>query len=386
MPIARFSSTGLCDRSTLELVLFGGCYIASSACLINFNKWLLNEDRFPYPLYLVLYHSILTTLLALILFLFSPSLFPSVTRAGPATALVTRRWMLWSGMPIAFFFSAQLVLSNTSYMHSSVAFLQMMKESNMVFVYILSLLFALEVFSLSSVQVLVALFAATLMTVHGELSFSAIGFRIQATSQVFESIKVTLQGYLLSGEGKMDAMSYALLIMPLCGMLLSFALVVLEVLNRFVPELLGMHLQLPAAGRIHQWWPQLLLNGAVAFMLNVVTALFLRRGSPVAFVMAGMLKDMCIVLTSVFLMSEKISRMQACGFALQLLLILAYAVVKRHPERFHAGVLKGCVGAVRDGSLDPPKTAAQEKEEGRAQPDGSPQKTYGSVPVTQGGV
>merc|ERR550514_2055549 len=90
-------------------------------------------------------HSSFSSIMAFMLYLVCPSLFGSLS--GPKPIEVGRRLFLKGALPIALMFSGQLVLSNTAYIHSSVAFLQMMKESNLVMVYILSLFFQLEKFS-----------------------------------------------------------------------------------------------------------------------------------------------------------------------------------------------------------------------------------------------
>merc|ERR1719327_2129212 len=114
-------------------------------------------------------------ILSLILLLIRPSLFPSLT--DPINKVpVDRYLMLKTILPIAVLFSVQLVLSNTAYLHSSVAFLQMMKEANLVLVYVLSLMVALEHFKWRSVIILLFIIAATTMTIVGEVKFSYTGF------------------------------------------------------------------------------------------------------------------------------------------------------------------------------------------------------------------
>merc|ERR1719506_2709633 len=129
--------------------------------------------------------------------LLRPSLFPSLT--CPERRVIIDRHIIFRGaLPIALLFSTQLVLSNTAYLHSSVAFLQMMKESNLVMVYLLSLLFALEQYRFRSIMILLFICGATSMTIVGELHFSWTGFAVQGIRQVFECGKIVLQSVLLS--------------------------------------------------------------------------------------------------------------------------------------------------------------------------------------------
>lgn len=320
-------------------------YIAISAALINFNKHLMSKDTFPYPVYLVMYHSVLTSMFAALAYVCVPSLFPTLSQPAEGGSPVDRRRLAVSAAPIALLFAGQLVLSNTSYMHASVAFLQMMKESNVVWVYLLSVLFAMEVFTWPMAQVLVMLVGATFLSVRGELNFSAIGFTVQAISQVFESLKITTQGLLLAGSGrKMDALTYTLVVMPLCFVALAFLVALFQGLGHLAPgaaPTMGEAFAMPPPATIAKLWPLLLLNGLCACSLNVVSAVLVKSTSAVTFVLTGIAKDVCIVLGGAMVMGEEVSRMQVIGFTLQLMMIAVYSTMKRNPLTFKDGVITG---------------------------------------------
>jgi len=334
----------------LLVALFGLGYIALSSCLIAYNKFLINEDRFPYAICLVLLHAIFCSVCTGILYLVKPSLFPSLT--DPAKKInIDSDLLLRGALPIAILFSAQLVLSNTAYLHSSVAFLQMMKEGNLVLVYTFSLIAALERFSWRSVGILVFIIIATAMTIHGEVNFSMTGFAIQATSQLFECCKIVLQAMLLSSAGrKLDALTYVMLVMPLCAVLLTAGI---GVLNFFPHE----HFLTPEWRHLVQWWPHLLANAGIAFALNVVIAFFIKYSNAVAFILAGIVKDAMIVATSALVFREVVTSIQTFGFCLQLAAILVWSMIKTFPDRFEAGVLVGFQSFIY--GVEPVKRKAQ---------------------------
>jgi hypothetical protein len=322
-------------NATMMLVCLCGLgYIVLSAGLISYNKFLMTEDRFPYAICLVLLHAIFCSTFAFFLYLVKPSLFPSLT--DPAKKVTVDADLIFRGaMPIAIFFSAQLVLSNTAYLHSSVAFLQMMKEANLVLVYTFSLIAALEKFSWRSIGILVFVILATTLTIHGEVNFSMTGFIIQGSGQVFESLKIVLQAMLLSNAGrKLDALTYVMLVMPLCAVCLGAGIGLLTI---FPHE----HFLIPEMHHLVQWWPHLLANSCIAFMLNVVVALFIKYSTAVAFILAGIVKDAMIVATSALVLKEVITVIQGIGFALQLCAILVWSMIKTFPERFEAGIMVG---------------------------------------------
>merc|ERR1719437_180848 len=114
-----------------------------------------------------------------------------------------------------------------------------MKEANVIIVYTLSLLCGLEIFRMRNVGVLLFILACTAMTITGELNFSLKGTIIQGTCQIFESSRLVLQSILLSGAMKLDALTYNLIVMPLC----FCALAVLLGVDRIYPGLFGDDLQ-----------------------------------------------------------------------------------------------------------------------------------------------
>jgi len=313
---------------------FGLLYIVCSSGLIAFNKYLINVDRFPFAISLVLIHAVFCSLCTGVLYLCKPSLFPSLT--DPAKKVTVDASLILKGaLPIAALFSAQLVLSNTAYLHLSVAFLQMMKEANLVLVYVFSLIAALEKFSWRSVSILVFIIFATTLTIHGEVNFSWTGFMIQGIGQIFECAKIVLQAMLLTSAGrKLDALTYVMLVMPLCAVILGTGMGILMIFPH-------AHFATPEWHHLVEWWPLLLLNACVAFILNVVIALFVKHSSAIAFILAGIVKDAMIVAAGAFFFREVITIIQGFGFLLQLVAILVWSLIKTFPDRFEEGVAVG---------------------------------------------
>mmetsp|Transcript_37745 Transcript_37745/g.108278 ORF Transcript_37745/g.108278 Transcript_37745/m.108278 type:complete len:392 (-) Transcript_37745:107-1282(-) len=262
----------------------GAGYIVVSSGLISYNKFLIHRERFPFAVPLVFMHACFCSCLSFFLYLVKPSLFPSLTDEAQRVPL-DRDLILKGALPIAIFFSGQLALSNSAYLHSSVAFLQMMKEANLALVYTLSLAAALERFYWRHAAILVAVVAATLMTIHGEFNFSFTGFALQGSSQLLECTKIVLQALLLSAPGrKLDALTYVLLVMPCCALLLGTAIFGIHFFTQ------SSALLLPTTADLVVWWPHLLANSCIAFAVNVVVALFVKHSSAVSFILAGMVK------------------------------------------------------------------------------------------------
>lgn len=345
------TSSGDMARQVIIMLSLGAVYIVISAGLIAFNKYLINPDRFPFAVSLVLCHAGFSSLMALLLLLVKPSLFPSFT--DPSKKISIDAGLVCKGaLPIAVLFSAQLVLSNTAYLHSSTAFLQMLKESNLVLVYVFSLVASLEAFTWLKARIIVLILIATCLTIEGELAFSMTGFVIQGTSQLFESSKIVLQAMLLSAAGrKLDALSYVLLVMPCCFLILG------GILAALVYAYPMQTLQTPAMSDLIEWWPMLLANACVAFALNVTVALFMKNSSAVAFILAGISKDAVIVLAGGAFLGELVSGLQVFAFIMQLCLIWTWSMMKMFPDKFENGVMPGFYALIHG---DETKSPAQQ--------------------------
>lgn len=308
----------------------GTLFVGVSSLLIAYNKFLMQESRFPFPLCLVLIHVTFSGCCSAVLFAISPSLFPALN--DPEKRVEVNRDLYRTLMPIAALFTCSLVLSNSAYRLCSVAFLQMVKEMNVVIAYWMSCVASLECFSWVRLRIVVACLLAFTMTVRGEIMFSMVGFLTQLSCQFFECFKLVLQSLLLGKSGRtLDPMSYVLLVMPLCATLLGIA-----ILCQFLIQ--GQAVPVAA---LTAMWPHLLANACVAFLLNVVAAAYIASASAMGLIFTGIIKDILIVLTGVGFLGERVSALQGAGFLIQTVCIFVWPMVKMFPAHFEHGVLEG---------------------------------------------
>jgi len=111
-------------------------YIVNSSGLIAYNKFLMSEGRFPFSIALVMCHMLVCSIFSGTLYCVRPDLFPALHNKDNAQNI--RKFMYWI-LPISVAFAGTLVLSNQAYLYCSLAFLQMMKEGNLILVYVASL-------------------------------------------------------------------------------------------------------------------------------------------------------------------------------------------------------------------------------------------------------
>lgn len=289
-------------------------YIVVSAALIHFNKYLMHPGRFPYAMALTAFHMLVTFLLCSLLFLLKPSLFP-----GMATTAGRRGQLLLWFMPLGFLFAVGLYCSNRAYLYCSVAFLQFMKEMNVVLVFGLSCLAGLQHCTRSRLLVLAWIILGASVAVVGELHFVWVGFAVQAVSQLGESGKNVLGEWIMRGSDlKLDPLTYTMFMSPMC---LAVLLVGTVVTWR---DEIAAHAVL--------WWKLLLPNACLAFLLNVAVALVIKECSAVTFVLAGLVKDMAIVAACVLVFGEVVVHQQFMGFAICLGGIFCWSYMRARPS------------------------------------------------------
>eukprot|EP00930_Biecheleria_cincta_P054938 TRINITY_DN41311_c0_g1_i1.p1 TRINITY_DN41311_c0_g1~~TRINITY_DN41311_c0_g1_i1.p1 ORF type:complete len:385 (+),score=52.00 TRINITY_DN41311_c0_g1_i1:103-1257(+) len=318
----------------MQLIFWAGAVIIASSVLINYNKYLMHQDRFPFPMALVMLHNFTGTLFALVLLKLWPSLFPALTEPSQMVTL-DRSFIFGKAGPVAFCFAGSLVLSNTAYRYANVAFLQMIKQTNVVTVYLISLVVGTEVFKLNLLLVLISIMLATACTIRGELNFSMLGLMVQGACGIVESTKIVIQGVLLAGKGqKLDPLTFVLVISPLCFCCLSVIVGVHVVHPLFF-------VQLPTWSNFVACKWLLIGNVVVAFSLNLIIANFLKRGSPLSFTCTNLIKDAMIVIASSAVLGEAVSKGQSAAFCCQLFLIGLWSLMKSFPDYFQDGVFLG---------------------------------------------
>lgn len=298
--ISSVSNMGAPSQLTtvFESMLLGGLYIVLSAGLITFNKSLLAKDRFPHALHLTAIHMMVTTLFSCILYACAPQLYPTMQNA-----LENKGKVLKYIAPLGLMFSIALFCSNQAYQYSSVAFLQFCKEGNVALVFFLSCLIGLQTFSWEKVGVLSVVVMGCSLCAHGEIHFVMWGLALQLTSQVAESSKNLTAELVMSGAGmKLDVLTFVSWQAP-CSLIPLLFAISMSSSNMTVLTDLGLY------------WPHVLGNASLAFLLNVAIAMTLKRLSTLAFVIIGIVKDIVIVAASAAVFHDPISNMQVGGFA-----------------------------------------------------------------------
>lgn len=301
-------------RSMLIAMTLCAIYIAISAVLINFNKYMMHKDRFPFSMMLTTCHMTVSWISGLVLYLVMPSLFPTMEIAKKNKGKIMQYFC-----PLGVLFAIGVVLSNQAYLYCSVAFLQFMKQANVALIFGLSCLVGSQVCDRVKLVVIAWIMCGAAMAVEGEIHFVLIGFLIQVGSQFGECLKNILQEWILSGSDiKLDPLTYQVFMCPVC-------LIVLTVGNFFTWD----H---DIINQARIWWPYLLPNALCAFSLNVTIAVLIKQTSAMAFILAGVVKDMVIVCASTYIFGDSLARQQIAGFTVASSGIFFWSYCKLRPD------------------------------------------------------
>ena len=298
-----------------ETIAIGSCYILTSAGLITFNKYLMQRGHFPHALQLTALHMSMTTLFSLILCTTIPSIYPSMSKAKENWKQLSK-FML----PLGILFAVALFASNKAYFYSSVAFLQFCKQGNVAIIFFASCAIGLQQFSWIQVMVLSIVILGCSLSTTGEIHFVMTGLILQLVSQVSECAKNLIGEVVLTGAGlKLDVLTFVAFQAP-------FSLVPLMIGSIFLLTAEVMH-------DFARMWPVLLLNAMLAFALNVLIAVTLKRLSALSFVLIGLLKDITIVTSSALIFGDAVSQQQMMGFGVTMIGIAAWSSLKMAAQK-----------------------------------------------------
>lgn len=324
----------------------GFLYICASACMIETNKWLMQPGHFPHPLTLTTCHMLTSWLLATMLRFFCPSAFPALQK------IEVTWWFCLKFVPIGAAFALSIVCGNGAYQYLSVSFLQIMKQCNIVLIYSFSVVCGLEALRRCSITLLFCTLTGTMLAVHGELHFVMTGFGLQVISQLSEATKVIIQGLLMSGTYKLDPMTMVLFMAPACLLANVVPFVIFE-----APRTAEIYAQFVGV------LPMISLNATLAFVLNLLVAQCIKQLSPVGYLLCGIVKDVCIIVSSAWFLGESLSAQQVCGFVLALSGVASYSMYKQNQDCFLDDRLFSGFGRIIERFLGPMRPSSPFKPE-----------------------
>eukprot|EP01036_Dinobryon_divergens_P028837 gene28837-37844_t len=276
-------------------------WISISCTMILFNKAVLDQMKFPFPMFLTTYHMLFSTILTQVMSRLT-SMLPGVRENKvDSTVLATQI------LPVSLFFAVSLVLSNMSYIYLSVSYIQMLKAFTPVAVLIFSFLSGLEKTSCIELYIVTIICIGVALTSVGESFFSWLGFTFQSLAILAESSRLVLVNVLMK-QLKLDPLSSLYYIAPLCSLFIGVACLIFEWKELPFDRIFSSDFLLI-----------MLINGTVAFTLNVAVVLLISNTSALVLTLAGIIKDIMLVVLSIVVFGSPVTPLQYAGYGVALL-------------------------------------------------------------------
>ncbi|KAK9239935.1 triose-phosphate transporter family-domain-containing protein [Lipomyces kononenkoae] len=296
-------------------------WIAISSSVILFNKAILYNSRFPFPIFLTTWHLVFSALATQIL-------CRTTNLYSPQSLDISKSVYLRRIIPIAIFYSLALVCSNQAYMYLNISFIQMLKATTPVAVFIVSYVLRQETFRLDVLENIWIIVFGVFVASFGEINFSVRGVAIEMTGILCEALRLVMMNRLLhssddrdvtvynskKGQGQpMDPFICLYYFSPICA-----------VANLLLFLISDEAKQLTFAAIQQLGFSTLLLNGFIAFMLNVSVVFLIGRTSSLVLSLCGILKDIILVVVSAMFWKTQISRIQVVGYLITLVGLFGY--------------------------------------------------------------
>jgi len=282
-------------------------WIFFSCSLIIFNKWILAESGFPFPLALTMCHMAFCSC-------FAAAVIKSGKVEAPSMEMDT---YLKAVVPIGALYSGTLWFGNSAYLFLSVSFIQMLKAMMPVLVFAVGCLLKTEKFSWGLFGNMVVVTIGVLIASYGEIEFVMFGFLLQILSLVFESTRLALVQILLQKRGlKLNPITSLYFISPACFAFLSVPFIVVEV---------------PKMTASDDWTFRpgvLLLNCCVALALNIAVFMLIGKTSALTMNVSGVIKDWLLIGLSVVLFASPVSGLQIFGYLIAFVAVAYYNLKK----------------------------------------------------------
>lgn len=289
-------------------------WIFLSSSLILFNKSLISGG-FRFPITVVLLHMLFGSCAAALWKL-------AGWEQVPAIGLKT---YLKGFVPVGLCFAGSLALSNMAYEYISVAYIQMIKASTPVVVLIISFGFGIEKPSMRLAGFIVLISTGVTISCVANVETSLAGTLLQIAALICEGLRLCLINVLLVQKGlKLSAIANLYYIAPTCFLCLLAPWAFVE-----APFVLENNL---AAVR-NTGVLTLLANSSIAFLLNLATLQLIKHTSALTLNVAGVVKDLLLIVWSVVMHGAMVTGLQYVGYAVAFSGVTGYTAYKRRLQQ-----------------------------------------------------
>ncbi|XP_068120496.1 solute carrier family 35 member C2 isoform X2 [Hyperolius riggenbachi] len=288
---------------TVGLVLFYYCF---SIGITFYNKWLLK--RFHLPLFMTLVH------LLMIFIMSALSRALMTCYSGRARVILPWSDYLKKVAPTALATALDIGLSNWSFLYITVSLYTMTKSSAVLFILFFSLIFKLEELRPALILVVLLISGGLFMFTFRSTQFDTRGFFLVLAASCLGGIRWTLTQILMQKaelglQNPIDTMFHLqplmfLSLFPLFLGIEGLHVATSQQLFRY-DDVQDLFVILAALGA----------GGLLAFGLGYSEFLLVSKTSSLTLSIAGIFKELCVLLLATHLLGDKMSLLNWLGFA-----------------------------------------------------------------------
>lgn len=263
---------------------------------------------FPYPVALTLMHQVFCAIAAFVMVKFLKVC--EVPHLNLETYFRTI-------VPIGAFFAMTLWCGNAAYLYLSVSFIQMLKASMPVAVFLVGSAMGTEAYSNPKMTNMVVITIGIMIASYGEINFILMGVFLQVLSILAESLRLCLVQILLQSRGlKLNSITTLYFVAPTCACFLALPFAALELPKMLEDETLQVDASI------------FLANCTVALGLNLVVFLLVGKTSALTMNIAGVVKDWLLIGLSVVLYGSPVTVTQLFGYGIAFCGVMYYQYTK----------------------------------------------------------
>lgn len=215
-------------------------------------------------------------------------------------------------------FGVLIHAGNLVYLYLTVAFIQMLKSFTPIVTMIALFAFNLEYPSKKLVTSVVFIGIGTAVSTAGEVNFSLLGIAIMFLSETFEALRLVGTQILLTGL-KFHPVEGLMHLAPACFMWLMVGSIAMEAKSMITNNALAM----VGAKPLH-----FMGAAAMGFAVNLLAYIVIQTASSLTLKVLGTVKNVVVVLLGVFVLSEKVTALEALGYCVSILAFYWYQKIK----------------------------------------------------------
>jgi len=318
---------------TNQLVLFQ-CfciffYSCTSIAITLFNKWLLSEYNFRFPIAMIFYQFLWISVGSwLMIFLFYRDKYSkhdgwiSKMKLGKFCRTI---------LPLSLFLCFDIVFTQLGLMLSSVTLSEIIKSLIPVFVFITSILFGLQTFSWSKTLVIAIITIGIGLTSKGEKDLKMIGLVFFVTASICATLKLLFIEHIVGDKHMgMPALLTLAYISTISLPLLLVGFLAVE-MNRLVES---QFFQDPTKSIECVGW--LTVGATLAFLLNISEIMLIGSTSAVTTCVVGITKVIVLMLLSQVIFGPDLNQLKTTGVIVTLIAVFGYNLIKlqeRHEKK-----------------------------------------------------